>query len=47
MEMGVAMTIFMIAMMALMAGGMVWGILTSIGRRRRGGIDSLKRRRSS
>jgi hypothetical protein len=47
MEMGVAMTIFMIAMMALMAGGMVWGILITIGRRRRGGADPLERRRSS
>jgi hypothetical protein len=46
MEMGLAMTIFMIAMMALMAGGIVWGALISIGRRRRRGTDPIERRRS-
>jgi hypothetical protein len=33
--MGLAMTIIMVAMMALMIGGMIWGAITTIGARRR------------
>jgi hypothetical protein len=35
MEMGLLVTVVMVAMMVLMVGGMIWGVVTTLGARKR------------